>query len=218
MKLSTLLVIPAILIGQGFIQVEGRSLRPPAEYDNPRDISPFGSLSKSESIHSFPRTWELTFKQDAERRNCTFFSLRQVQHYRDLGSSSTHVIRHKHDLVPDSVFNGGIEVVKVVGSQQDIVKMKAKEVCEGQEFWGNVRIGDGVTEMRDPEQVFLGSTIRSDLPVNSELQVVEAPRLEIEALIESGRSNNRVDLVFFSDGCTSLSPSLYLPLLSDYER
>lgn len=44
-----------------------------------------------------------------------------------------------------------------------------------------------------------------DVPYLQEKEVVQPPPLEIRPLIMNGPSSNRVDIIFFGDGCTCRS-------------
>lgn len=158
-------------------------------FASPHNTHDRPSQPKSLFRHGRSRPWELTLKQSLSSGECTFFSLRQVQQYRDLVSIPSedqhHVIRHEDKL------SLGFEVVNVVGYDRDRVKDKAVEIC-GSELSGSIAEEHGKYE-GGGDQVTLGLPVK----INSEV-----PKLEIEPLLESGPSNNRVDLVFFSDGCT----------------
>lgn len=194
------------LFGLQSSTIEARSLRPPGSGGAGGD----SNVAQTEPLLSYPRPWEFTLKQDIKDGNCTLFSIRQVQQYRDLALSipSPPIFQPKGDLHiirydPDPTL--GIEIVKVVGYDRGKVEDKAKALCGRTELW------DLYETHQQQEQV----TLRLRGVDNAG---VEPPPLEIEALIESGPSNNRVDLVFFSDGCTSCPLPLFysgIPSISE---
>lgn len=129
------------------------------------------------------RPTELILERDSTG-SCSFVAFRDTQVVRKLPEGDVHVTKR-------DAMNGG-ERLNLVSYQEEAVWSKARELC---------------TVLPTPEEAyFSGSPIGSDAQRVLSAYIikdrpVKSPPLKIEPLIQSGPTNNRVDLVFFSDGC-----------------
>lgn len=130
---------------------------------------------------SEPRSLELQVLADnsASPKTCQVITLRHTQKVRGITQDAVH-ISHA------SAMQDG-ERYSFIGHNERSLWEAAQEVCgSGWEVQGS---SAGWTNVNDDQQVLETRLLPP------------APHLRIEPLIQSGPSDNRVDLVFFSDGC-----------------
>lgn len=137
---------------------------------------------------------ELIVLRDRDQ-TCNVLTLRHTQHIRGLHPGSVHTER-----LPA---NDGQERVSFIAEDEELLWSAAlqdctkglKQACQG--AWGSKDIPD--------------QSILSSVQELSQCAFDKAPPpLVIKPLIQSGPSTNRVDLVFFSDGCMQQSVNLLL--------
>ena len=132
------------------------------------------------SVHAFqdvPRPYELTVHRSTDSRQCTYLALRQTQIFRALPTAGHEKRKMLHT---------GEERFEFIHAQQENVWERAVALCGDPASWDFPTLIDS--------SLSLGPGISAS-------SYVDPPELAIEPLITSGDSSNRVDLVFFSDGC-----------------
>ncbi|KAH9850218.1 IgA peptidase M64-domain-containing protein [Lenzites betulinus] len=121
-------------------------------------------------------------------RRCKHLALRQL-HFRALPS---------HGYMSSKTLDTGEERLQLVHSSSDLIWERAEELCGKRHTWDfHVLLQDEpqVADIQGVDQTILRA---SALPASR----ARVPPLQIEPLITSGDSANRVDLMFFADGYT----------------
>ncbi|KAI0770580.1 IgA peptidase M64-domain-containing protein [Fomes fomentarius] len=146
----------------------------------------FSLLGLSFSVlakRNVPRPYELTVHRDLEDQRCTHLILQDAQVSRALPDEGYQQRK----------IESGQESIQFIADDEDRVWTRAQALCGDRSTW------DFHTLIRrHPDAV----SPEGQLVMRLEPQEEPIP-LEIEPLITSGDSNNRVDLVFFADGYTS---------------
>ena len=132
------------------------------------------------SYTSAARPWEVILEREPSG-TCRFITQRQTQIFRKLPRDGSHVSKQK-------AVNGN-EKINIIAHSKRIGWSKAYSLCPSLEE--DTHLGLSTQSVMDLSG--------SSMPVQSESLSIP---LKIEPLIQSGSSSNRVDLVFFSDGCT----------------
>ncbi|KAK7689832.1 hypothetical protein QCA50_006471 [Cerrena zonata] len=125
---------------------------------------------------------ELTIERRADSGACSILSSRQLGNYRGLDSQTSHVI--KLDSQEES------ETIRIVAHTDAALWSQAHTLCSSITSY-EMHSEDILPN--DPSQHAFSLPHASLFPT---------PKLEIEPLLQTGSSSNRVDLVFFSDGYT----------------
>jgi hypothetical protein len=125
-----------------------------------------------------------------DNADCDMVTLRDTQHVRGIQGGQVYTSR-----VPILETQ---EKISLIAYDEDSLWYAAGEEC-GATF---------VEKLRSASTVWDGLaqnilTVPTRLPLYGSNAWEQAPPLEVVPLIKSGDSSNRVDLVFFSDGCTS---------------
>lgn len=130
------------------------------------------------------RPLELTILRGvgSERGGCELLGQRRTQKVRGLGRESVHTSRAQ-------TARPGEERVRLIAYDKEALWNAARNLC-GNGF--GVSWADSKVQHTD-QAVLVPPTL--DKPSGN------APPLQVEPLIQTGPSSNRVDLVFFSDGC-----------------
>lgn len=115
---------------------------------------------------------------------CTNLSFRDTQRHRDVPLNGSLVERSKTR-----------DLVRIYGYDRDSMLLELSTICD---------------DYASVKQTVLASADSFTLPLSPPLP--PPPPLTIKPLIISGPSDNRVDLVFFSDGCAYIG-SLFLGLI-----
>ena len=136
-----------------------------------------------------PHPFELTVNRNPETLRCTSLELRQTQLFRSLPEGGY--------WKNGTIATGEDRFQSITASKDDAWK-RANALCGNPPTW--------------EFQILLDDTSSSHVAGSVEKLASqnEAPILDIEPLITSGDSRNRVDLVFFSDGCRCQPLSLVL--------
>ena len=145
----------------------------------------YSASSLAANDHSFGQAVkELTLERRVDTRACTILSSRQLPKYRGLDSKTSHSFRLSAQA--------NSETFRVVARNDDTLWSRVHAECESvadQEM----QPGEGLSHDSSQKPfAFLSETQSSMFPT---------PKLEIVPLLQTGSSSNRVDLVFFSDGC-----------------
>ena len=140
------------------------------------------------------RPYELVLNRNTGTLQCTFLSVRQTQLFRALSDEGYT----KSRLLP----TGG-ERIQYIVAEEGHVWERAESICGEQHTWNfQTLFGRGVRPAVGYNAMEVGSAQDDPLP------------LQIEPIVTSGHSSNRVDLVFFGDGCMS-QPVVHLLQLND---
>jgi hypothetical protein len=128
-----------------------------------------------------------------EDSGCSVLSVRQTQHHKGLSEQlGNHVIEISRNTMTKLD-----RQVRIFAFDQEVLWSQARSIC------GNEIAPPGPTQIPiEHRQKFLKK------PIDDDDWLTPAPPLHVERLVESGPSNNRVDLVFFADGCMYLLPLL----------
>ncbi|CDO72166.1 hypothetical protein BN946_scf184970.g18 [Trametes cinnabarina] len=143
------------------------------------------------------RPFELNVIRDPESLQCKHVALREIPRYRGV---------HDEGYQRSKILDTGEERVQYISFDKDLVWMHAEGLCGRRESWDfHTLLQDETPSGRVSDQIVLqsanipGSTAHTDIPP-----------LDIEPLITSGDSNNRVDLVFFADGYTEYEKDKFI--------
>ncbi|KAI0718190.1 IgA peptidase M64-domain-containing protein [Cerioporus squamosus] len=129
------------------------------------------------------RPYELIVHREPDTLRCTYLSLRDTQRFRALPEGSYTKTKRLHT---------GQERVQIIASDDLSAWGHAESLCGGRDTWD-------FPTLLYPNAPTTFPAAQAPLRTDHE----EAVPLEIEPLITSGDSSNRVDLVFFADGYTS---------------
>lgn len=142
--------------------------------------------------------------------SCQLLFNREVDRFRLLKDSGSVITQIRRGSYHDGS-NGGKEFLHLFGFEEDVISSEVQKQCSNQAAPDNpgfiVQGGSSYVPFDN-----LGYT-NTTLPA--------APSLEVTSLHHSGDSVNRVDLVFFGDGCKTLLPSIsctQLKRLGRYNR
>ena len=130
-----------------------------------------------------PRPFELSLQRDIATESCTYLSLRTVQPYRDVLTSTLLEIHP-----PDDAQDHSAERLVIIAADLHTAWARAEQACS---------IIHSVPASHDLAFPAMQAPLARTLP--------PPPPMQILPLVVSGNSSNRVDLVFFSDGCNICS-------------
>ncbi|KAG8214689.1 hypothetical protein J3R82DRAFT_9769 [Butyriboletus roseoflavus] len=137
----------------------------------------------------YTRPWELVLRADPLDGLCELASFRSAQINKDLDNQS--VIKEV-SLVPVPHPGASHNVVRVLSHDVHSLVSQAQLHCSNDLSASLPSLG------HPPTQV----PFSRDGPSNVHILNADLPPLELIPLITSGPAENRVDLAFFSDGCT----------------
>ena len=129
------------------------------------------------------RPYELIVHREPDTQKCTHLALRETQHFRGLSDSGYFKSKR---------LESGEERIQFIAEEEQAVWERAESFCGEKHTWDFHTLIPTRPQVYGAEQVVLR-------PVHENV-----PQLEISPLVTSGDSSNRVDLVFFADGCESL--------------
>jgi hypothetical protein len=148
-------------------------------------------------LQSAHRPFELVLAVH-EGSKCSVVAVRHTQHHKGLSSNEP-----RHYVVEKSrkPARGLDEQLHIFAFHQEVLwaRLGALSICNDILWDKSVPLGPNEISTEAPQRVL------SSIPVDGVDWKAHVPPLHIERLIESGPSNNRVDLVFFADGCTYIS-------------
>lgn len=144
--------------------------------------------------------YELLVYRDPETLTCSRAVLRETQVFKNLS--------------PEGYFNAfitehGDEKIQFIHYDVDYLRREVQSLCRGGEpqvYHDNIDL----PILEYPHEQVILSTADSSEPINVNVDLGESNILiEVQKILQSGRSNNRVDFMFLSDGCACcLSPSV----------
>lgn len=133
---------------------------------------------------SLSSPFKLTVLRSESASNCSVVSFGRTQHHKGLSTE------HGYSLIENRSRNDGLDrEISVFAHDAETIWSQVSNICSSQN-------GDLDSPQRPLSHVTSGTLL--------ETTNQEPPRLRIERLIETGPIDNRVDLVFFSDGCIYL--------------
>lgn len=149
----------------------------------------FASLILAEqSLWSKSRPFELQLIRNTETGACNPISLRDTQTVRGLRDDSAHITKLSTST--------GDEKVSIIAYDKAILWERATSLCGSD--WPQVH------DTQSPQANYALQEVLHPASAVVATHIAPTPALEIYFLGESGPSSNRVDLVFFSDGCKRL--------------
>ncbi|RPD56113.1 hypothetical protein L226DRAFT_509855 [Lentinus tigrinus ALCF2SS1-7] len=129
------------------------------------------------------RPFELVVHRGPDTLRCTYLALRETQQFRALPEGGYTKTRLLHT---------GEERIQYISHEEERVWDRAEALCGGRDGWDFPTLLHTIAPPTlSAEQIVFGIAHSETIP------------LEVEPLITSGDSSNRVDLVFFADGYTS---------------
>lgn len=146
------------------------------------------------------RPKELVFERpqssDSAARACSLITLRETQAVRKLSEHESYISIQRTATNSDRF--------SIISYEEEVVWSKAQDLCQSFQrtpnFPRDLMLQDAV--QFPPEHMDASQTVLNALPfLGDDSGPVQSPSLEIQPILQSGPSNNRVDLVFFSDGC-----------------
>lgn len=135
-------------------------------------------------VHHAPGTFE-----------CSFVSLRETQKFRRLSHQG-------HSDVSSAL--SGEEQLRFIDLDVDNLWHRARMLCGSETSWNFTVFLD--PRNRRPTDTENAQNVLTLSEAPNQFNQAIPPPLQVEPLIGSGHPSNRVDLVFFSDGCTCIKP------------
>lgn len=143
--------------------------------------------------HWNSRPYQLTLRRETNTGPCDVVSFGETQLHKSLLPATSGQIIRQHNIVPSAGSLGDKEIIRFLSYSMNEVWLHAQLECSNDlSFVG--RSGFNGVEMQvsfEDQGVLHG--ILLETPV---------PPLEVVSLLQSGPSDNRIDLAFFSDGYT----------------
>ena len=127
------------------------------------------------------RPYQLIIHREPATLRCTYLTLRQTQQFRSLPVNGYTRILQQHT---------GEERMQYIVREEDRAWTRAERICGNRHTW------DFPTLLETSDS--LSTAIEQAVLRPSQNEPIT---IEVERLIISGDSSNRVDLVFFADGC-----------------
>ena len=132
-------------------------------------------------------TWpfELLVYREPETLECSHVSIRETQLFRNMPEEG---------YIDSLITEHGDEKIRFIHHDPSLLRREVQSLCRDETPWNH----------REEPSFMGGQTVltRAASGHNMHSSLNSALELEIRELIRSGPSDNRVDLVFFSDGCT----------------
>ena len=134
--------------------------------------------------------YELIVNRNSDSHQCIHLALRRVQLFRGL---------KEEGFLKTTPLPTGEERTRYITAHESQAWAYATHLCGDRANWNFQVLTDSSV-----------ATLHAGQGATSVPAQVDPPPLDIEPLITSGDSSNRVDLVFFSDGCKGL---FFLPYI-----
>lgn len=138
-----------------------------------------------------PRPYQLTLRRDSNTSLCDIVSFRETQLHKSLLPATSGQIIRQHNVVPSAGSLGNVEIIRFLSYNTNNLWLRVQLECSNDDLLFVGPTGNGFET-----QVAFG-----DQGVHGILLDVPVPPLEVVSLLQSGPSDNRIDLAFFSDGC-----------------
>jgi hypothetical protein len=136
--------------------------------------------------------FQLTLRRESNTSSCDIVSFGKTQLHKSLPPATKHIIREQNTVpFPGPLDND--EIIHFLSYSTNELWLHAQLECSNDLS----SVGQGVRNGFDTEAqvAFGGGGV-----LLSTLEVL-VPPLEVVSLLQSGASDNRIDLAFFSDGC-----------------
>ncbi|KAI0373796.1 hypothetical protein BV20DRAFT_962379 [Pilatotrama ljubarskyi] len=143
---------------------------------------------------------ELVVIRDPNSLQCNHITIHDVQQFRGLSENGYFRTR---------IIDTGEERIQYVSHDKDLVWRRAEALCGNRDTWDfHTCIQEQpLTAQIDQQQMVL----KPSVPCGCTMPAgVEIPPLDVQPLITSGDSSNRVDLMFFADGYTAEEKDKFL--------
>ncbi|KIK48057.1 hypothetical protein CY34DRAFT_798682 [Suillus luteus UH-Slu-Lm8-n1] len=137
-----------------------------------------------------PRPYQLTLRRDTNTSSCDIVSFGETQLHKSLLPATSGQIIRQHNVVPSAGSLGNMEIIRFLSYNTNELWLRVQLECSNDDL---LFVGPNGFET----QVSFG-----DQGVHGILLDVPVPPLEVVSLLQSGPSDNRIDLAFFSDGYT----------------
>ncbi|KAI0630008.1 IgA peptidase M64-domain-containing protein [Trametes polyzona] len=125
--------------------------------------------------------------RDTGTQQCKHLAIKELPQYRGLSSNG---------MIKSRILPTGEEQVQYIHHDRHVLWQYAETMCGDRDAWPSRVLDD------HPFEATTGQTVLQ-CGHTSPLEGADVPPLEVEPLIISGPSGNRVDLVFFADGYTA---------------
>lgn len=137
-----------------------------------------------------PRPYQLTLRRDTNTSSCDIVSFGETQLHKSLLPATSGQIIRQHNVVPSAGSLANVEIIRFLSYNTNELWLRVQLECSNDDL---LNVGRNGFET----QVSFG-----DQGVHDILLDVPVPPLEVVSLLQSGPSDNRIDLAFFSDGYT----------------
>ncbi|KAG0704847.1 IgA peptidase M64-domain-containing protein [Suillus ampliporus] len=150
------------------------------------------ALVAGAGAHWNSRPYQLTIRREPNASSCDIVSFGETQLHKSLlPVTSGHVIRQQN-IVPSAGSLGDEEIIHFLSYSTNELWLRAQLECSNDLSFVGQSVHNGFeTQVTFGDQRILHGTLD-----------VLVPPLEIVGLLQSGSSDNRIDLAFFSDGYT----------------
>ena len=150
------------------------------------------------------KLFELVIIREPDTLQCKHLSVRETHQYRGIP---------REGLFSNRILDTGEERIRFVAHGRDTVWDRAERLCGESHTWGfhvllqnpELRVSDDIGQTVLQPSGGVAHSAEADLDI---------PPLEIFPLVTSGESSNRVDLVFFADGCEAWCPNYCLRIVN----
>lgn len=151
------------------------------------------ALVASTGAHWNSRPYQLTLRRETNTSSCDIVSFGETQLHKSLLPATSGQIIRQHNIVPSTGLLGDEEIIRFLSYNTNELWLRAQFECSNDlSFVGQSGLNGFETQVSFGDQGMLHG-ILLDVPV---------PPLEVVSLLQSGPSDNRIDLAFFSDGYT----------------
>lgn len=143
--------------------------------------------------HWDSRPYQLTLRRETSTGSCDIVSFGGTQLHKSLLPATSGQIIRQHNVIPSAGSLRNEEIIHFLSYNTNELWLRAQLECSNElSFVGQSGLNGFETQVSFGDQKVLHGTLL-DVPV---------PPLEVVSLLQSGTSENRIDLAFFSDGYT----------------
>lgn len=152
------------------------------------------TLAASTGAYWNSRPYQLTLRRETNTiSSCDIVSFGETQLHKSLLPATSGQVIRQHNAVPSAGSLGDKEIIRFLSYNTNELWLRAQLECSNDlSFVGLSGLSGLETQVSFRDQGVLHGIIL-DVPV---------PPLEVVSLLQSGPSDNRIDLAFFSDGYT----------------
>lgn len=150
-------------------------------------------LVASTGAHWNSRPYQLTLRRETNTSSCDIVSFDETQLHKSLLPATSGQIIRQHNAVPSAGSLGDKEIIRFLSYNTDELWLRAQLECSNDlSLVGQSGLNEFEMQVSFGDQGVLHGTLLH----------VPIPPLEVVSLLQSGPSDNRIDLAFFSDGYT----------------